>query len=191
MEYKQSKDICYVALGSNISDDLSESRAVLEDAIAQIGADTAIHARSPIYRTPCFPAGAGPDFANAVIEIAAFGESIIEMLARLHDIEAAFGRRRLVRWGQRSLDLDLLACGGAVLPDVKTVSHWIELPAHEQIKIAPDQLILPHPRIQDRAFVLGPWRDIAPDWEHPILNLSVQQMWNRLSDADRASIVAA
>lgn len=98
------------------------------------------------------------------------------------------GRVRTKRWGQRVIDLDLLAAGDRVLPDARTFAHWRDLPLEAQLVSAPDQLILPHPRLQDRSFVLVPLAEIAPDWVHPILNKTVQQLKDALDPADLAQI---
>ncbi|MGL5008520.1 MAG: 2-amino-4-hydroxy-6-hydroxymethyldihydropteridine diphosphokinase, partial [Paracoccaceae bacterium] len=104
-------------------------------------------------------------------------------------IENRFGRRRDQRWGMRTLDLDLVALGDSVLPDAATHARWRDLPATDQARIAPETLILPHPRLQDRAFVLVPLADVAPDWRHPLLNLTVSEMVARLPAEDRAAVV--
>lgn len=144
---------------------------------------------SRLYRTPCFPVGAGPDYVNAA---AALRVKIPPdaLLARLHEIEASFGRTRQERWGNRVLDLDLLAFGDAVLPDPATQQHWRDLPPEDRRSRAPDQLIVPHPRLQDRAFVLIPLLDVAPDWHHPVMAQTVRQMCDDLTDDEIAGIVA-
>ena len=108
----------------------------------------------------------------------------------LHDIESLFGRARDVRWGQRSLDLDLLALGDVVQPDATVFQVWHDLEIEAQKRTAPDRLILPHPRLQERAFVLCPLSDVAADWVHPILGLSVTEMLGRLPKDDVESVVA-
>jgi 2-amino-4-hydroxy-6-hydroxymethyldihydropteridine diphosphokinase len=89
----------------------------------------------------------------------------------------------------RTLDLDLLAVGDLVLPDATTYAEWRALPADLQRLRAPDDLILPHPRMQDRAFVLVPLADVAPDWVHPVLGLSVAEMRDGLPADDLAGVV--
>ena len=103
---------------------------------------------------------------------------------RLHALEARHGRERTQRWGQRTLDLDLIAMGTTVLPDLKEFSHWRDLALDQQIIESPAKLILPHPRLQDRAFVLVPLADIAADWCHPVSGVSVRRMVDALPPSD-------
>jgi len=76
-----------------------------------------------------------------------------------------------------------------VLPDVSTYRVWQDLPLERQTQVAPDTLILPHPRVQDRAFVLVPLADVAPEWRHPVSGQTVRQMLNALSPEARAEVV--
>jgi 2-amino-4-hydroxy-6-hydroxymethyldihydropteridine diphosphokinase len=80
--------------------------------------------------------------------------------------------------------------GDLVLPDAATQADWRALPPDLQRMRAPDALILPHPRLQDRAFVLVPLADVAPDWVHPMLGMSVREMCGRLPAAERAEVRA-
>ncbi len=148
----------------------------------------AISAVSRYFSTPAFPPGSGPDFVNAAF---AWHTDLApaEMLAALHAVEAGLGRVRGTRWGARTLDLDLIAVGQTVAPDRQTVQHWIDLPLRAQQSRAPADLILPHPRAQERAFVLVPLCDIAPDWRHPILNRSAAEMRDALPQADLDSVI--
>lgn len=177
-----------LALGSNATEIVTDNSRIIGDAVARIkGAGIEIVALSPLYRTPAFPAGAGPDFANACA-LARVDAAPATVLARLHAIEADMGRVRSIRWGQRVIDLDLLAAGEAVLPDRDTVAQWIDLPPARQGTETPDRLIVPHPRLHQRAFVLVPLADVAPDWVHPVLGQSVRQMLAALDPEEIAAI---
>ena len=112
-----------------------------------------------------------------------------DILAHLLAVEMEFGRERKRRWGMRTLDLDLVAWGDLILPDRSVFDHWRRLDPALQAQAAPDRLILPHPRLQDRAFVLVPLADVAPEWCHPVLGLTVLQMIEALAQADRRVVV--
>lgn len=149
--------------------------------------DIKIIEKSSFYESPAFPPGAGDAYVNAVVEVRT-SLDVRELLKRLHETEAAFGRTRVSRWGSRILDLDLLAMGDAVLPDPETYAAWRDLPLDDQKARVPDTLILPHPRIQDRAFVLVPLAEIAPDWVHPVIGETAETLRDALPEADRLAI---
>ncbi|MEL6452425.1 MAG: 2-amino-4-hydroxy-6-hydroxymethyldihydropteridine diphosphokinase [Pseudomonadota bacterium] len=177
-----------VAVGSNMSSDLGSPAESLKFAIKRVAdAGAVIRAQSRFFRTPAVPAGSGPDFVNGALALEA-AWSAPEAMSVLHGIEAAMGRRRTVRWGQRVVDLDLLAYDHVVRPDVATLRTWMDLTLDEQMSQAPGQLILPHPRMHQRAFVLTPLAEVAPDWVHPVLRRTVVQMRDALPDDARAGI---
>ena len=179
-----------IALGSNLDFSGDGPLVVLDQAFEALELQGfVIRSRSRFYDTPAFPAGAGPNFVNA----AAVLESDFEprdVLRRLHAVEEQMGRMRAERWGARTLDLDLIAVGQNVLPDPKAHKYWRELPSDAQQEIAPSELILPHPRLAERGFVLVPLLDVAPDWVHPITKLTVRQMHDALPQASRDEVIA-
>ncbi len=178
-----------IALGANLPHDGHSPLETLRHALRDLTDALGPHATSRIYETPCFPAGAGPDYVNAAIAAPLPATLDPEqVLARLHAIEETHGRRRETRWGMRTLDLDLIAFGQMVLPDLVTHRQWRDLPADDQRRLAPDRLILPHPRLQDRAFVLVPLCDVAPDWAHPVTGQTIAGMTAALPAADRAEV---
>jgi 2-amino-4-hydroxy-6-hydroxymethyldihydropteridine diphosphokinase len=134
----------WVGLGGNTGDPVSTLRAATAQFDALPG--TRVLLRSKLYRTPAWGVVAQPDFINGVVLL----ETSLDargLLDGLLEIERAFGRERRERWGPRSLDLDLLLYGDCV----------IDLPG----------LHVPHPHLHERAFVLVPMLEIAPDVEIP------------------------
>jgi 2-amino-4-hydroxy-6-hydroxymethyldihydropteridine diphosphokinase len=132
----------FVALGGNVGDVRSTFRRAI--ALLCDGSAVRLTARSSDYRTPPWGVTDQPPFVNAVIGMTT-SLSPHELLARAEQCERALGRDRTHerRWGPRSIDIDLLAYDDLVLND--------------------PHLILPHPRLFERAFVLVPLAEIAPE----------------------------
>ncbi len=179
-----------VAFGANLPfEGETPAKTIRRASKALAKEGLSVLAFSPLYATPCFPAGAGPDYVNAaaVLEAGSYIDAT-SILQRLHRVEGHFGRIREQRWGMRTLDIDLVALGDSVLPDAATQDAWRLMPTETQAQSTPDRLILPHPRLQDRAFVLVPLVDVAPDWMHPRLGLTVRQMLAALPAKDREAV---
>ena len=178
-----------IALGSNQQAAEASPQSIVERAIEALrGSGLVIRKISRFYLTPCFPVGAGPDYVNAACLLETTW-SPSEVIETLHSIEQEFGRKRIQRWGQRTLDLDLIGVEDVVCPSLKTHDKWRNLDLMTQKIEAPTELIVPHPRMQDRAFVLIPMMDIAPDWVHPILGLSVSEMLDGLPSGEKVDVI--
>ena len=108
---------------------------------------------------------------------------------QLHSIEKKFGRSRGKRWDGRTLDLDLLAVGQSIQPSNSTYLYWHDLDLENQLNKIPSNLILPHPRMHERAFVLVPLLDIAPCWIHPVLNKNISELCNELSVEEISDLI--
>ncbi len=196
MEKRNFNNIFAIALGANGAEDIETVKTVVLRAVDALKADKnmGIMAVARLYQSKAFPKNSGVDYINTVVIGRCF-HSPKQILADLHGLEATFGRTPKTlgfdgldanRWAARVLDLDLLFYGAQVLPNRAVFGQWRGLALSEQMRIAPTQLILPHPRIQDRAFVLCPLADVAPDWHHPVLGKTAGQMLEDLPREARA-----
>ncbi|MBN3922439.1 2-amino-4-hydroxy-6-hydroxymethyldihydropteridine diphosphokinase [Nostoc sp. NMS4] len=141
-----------LALGSNIGD----SQAILEAAIETLAQTPGIllEARSNWYQTKAI-GPPQPDYLNgcATLQVKILPQQLLEILL---GVEQQFGRVRQERWGPRILDLDLLL--------------------YDDIILDTPNLQIPHPRMRDRAFVLVPLAEIAPDWVEPVSGCVIKEL---------------
>jgi len=179
-EFNTHKNTAIIALGSNLSLEDKNPSEILSAALSHINDIGKVLSVSKIIQTKAIPLGSGPDFLNAVLSLET-GLDPNELLKCLHKIEFDFGRQRIKRWAERSLDLDLIAYDEYVLPNLDEYKLWAELSEQKASELTPQELILPHPRMHLRGFVLEPLAEILPNWVHPVSGKTVQEMLLDLS----------
>lgn len=153
----RKKHRVYIGIGSNMGD----SAAIIREALAQINhlSDTKITACSDFIVTKPYGGVAQNDFLNGCAELETL-KAPEELLDTLMQIEKLFGRERLVHWGPRTLDLDILLYDDEI--------------------IGTKRLTVPHADMQNRLFVLGPLNEIAGYVRHPVYLKTINQMYNEL-----------
>jgi 2-amino-4-hydroxy-6-hydroxymethyldihydropteridine diphosphokinase len=155
--------ITFLALGANLGD----REANLRNAIAALAPDLRMVRESPVYETAPWGFEDQPNFLNQVIE----AETKLDPLNLLHflkALETSLGRKATFRYGPRLIDLDILFYDDRI----------IELLG----------LTIPHPRLHERAFVLIPMADIAPDFVHPVMKKNIIQLLGDLSQEDAQNV---
>ena len=154
-----------VALGSNITGPWGSPRDTILQALGELNRfPLRLQNSSPLLITKPFGLLNQPDFLNAVAVIETRLAPPI-LMRKLHMIERAAGRKRGRRWGPRTLDIDLLDYHG---------QHF------DQKGLIQKALVLPHPGIPQRRFVLQPLQWVAPKWKHPALRRTAAEMIHRL-----------
>lgn len=149
----------YMLLGSN----MGEREQMIKLAVNEIGKKIApVITQSSFYETAAWGNTDQPAFINMALIIKT-DKQAIEVLELALSIEKSLGRVRMERWGSRTIDIDLIFYGQSIIN--------IE-----------NQLIVPHPEMQNRRFVLEPLLEIAPDFIHPVLNLSIKELLESLKD---------
>ena len=155
----------FIGLGGNLGD----PRKNLSAAVSHLAELFKIESKSSLYRTAPVGGPAGqPVCYNAVAQVKTVGGPKDTMNA-LRSVERKLGRIKAEKWGPRIIDLDLLDQDGIIIED--------------------EGLILPHPMLHLRSFVLLPLGEIAPDWVHPRLNMTTTEMVGKLSPEDKAIIL--
>lgn len=148
----------YLLLGSN----LGNRRLFLEKAIALISSDIAsIVTSSAVYETQSWGKTDAPDYLNQVVYLQT-SLPARAVLEKILAIELFLGRRREEKWGSRTIDIDILFYGDAIVNE--------------------NGLYIPHPELHNRRFTLEPLSEIAPNLEHPVLKKNILQLKNELRD---------
>ena len=157
-----------VGIGSNLSGRVGTPIETVKESLTALQENgMSILACSEFYNTPPVGPPGQSDYVNLVVRVS----SLLMphgLLDRLQLIESQFGRQRSVKWGARTLDLDMLDWHG----------HQMQ-----------GRLNLPHPELTKRGFVLRPLMDVAPKWRDPKTGKSVGVLWNSLDITERLKIV--
>jgi len=166
LEGKEKRNICFIGIGSNLGDPLSNCL----DAIATVVSleQITLTKQSSLYKTEPLGFRDQDWFVNGVIEVKT-AHSPRTLLENLKVIEYEMGRRSGERWGPRVIDLDILF--------------------YNQVIIDEEGLLVPHPELHKRGFVLVPLNEIAPYVIHPVFGVSVQGLLRRLEDRSEVSPV--
>ena len=151
----------YLGLGSNLDD----RQRNLERALQALAPSVHLIAASPLYETAPWGYEHQPSFLNQVAQ-AETSLLPLDLLKYLKDIEARLGRQPTIRYGPRLIDLDLLL--------------------YDDLLLEAPGLQIPHPRMHERAFVLAPLADLAPDLVHPVLGRTVRDL---LAGLDQSGVV--
>jgi 2-amino-4-hydroxy-6-hydroxymethyldihydropteridine diphosphokinase len=145
------KHLVYLALGTNLGDRLENLRL----ALAALPPQVCVQSSSPVYETPPWGYLEQPAFLNQVVA-AETGLLPAELLAYLKDLEESLGRVKTVRYGPRLIDLDILLYDNLILSSAA--------------------LTIPHPQMTQRAFVLVPLADLAPELLHPVEGRTIREL---------------
>ncbi len=152
------KHVLYLLLGANLGDRMQSFRSAQDLIEARIGC---IQLVSSVYETAPWGVLDQPSFLNQVLAV----ETVLaplDILSCILTIEKELGRVRLERWAARMIDIDILY--------------------YDDLVIESRDLIIPHPRLQDRRFTLAPLAEIAPDYCHPLLQRTHLQLLSDCRD---------
>jgi 2-amino-4-hydroxy-6-hydroxymethyldihydropteridine diphosphokinase len=172
----RDRQMILIGLGSNMAGPWGPPRQTLERAIAALAKPPLrLERASAIIQSEPWGKKDQPVYANAVARIKTRLQPL-ELLAHLRSIEMEAGRQRRERWSQRTLDLDIIDYNGM------TVNA-------EASQSTDAQLVLPHPSLHERAFVLAPIAEVAPRWRHPVLHQTAGQLLRQLDDSQGGAIL--
>ena len=152
--------IAYLALGSNLGNRL----ASLKNAISNLTPQMDVKKKSPVYETPPWGHTDQPQFLNQCVQVETYLEPE-NLLAHLKRLETVLGREPTFENGPRVIDIDILF--------------------YDDLILNTPPLVVPHPRMHTRGFVLVPLNDIAPDVIHPVLGKPISEL---LLDVERVNI---
>ncbi len=156
-----------IAYGANLPSQIGAPAETIRAALSRLSHNGVTPvAVSSFYTTPAWPNPSDPSYVNAVALMRTELTPVL-LMKQLQETESAFGRMQTARNAPRTLDLDILDYDG-------------------KVEAGPPQL--PHPRLESRAFVLVPLRDVAPDWRHPVSGKGIDELIAALPVAEREAV---
>jgi 2-amino-4-hydroxy-6-hydroxymethyldihydropteridine diphosphokinase len=170
-----------VGLGANCPGPWGNPAQSLRRALAEIEhKGVVVEAVSPLYETAALGAARQPPYVNQVALLATRLPAP-SLLRLLKEIERQSGRRGGRPWGARTLDLDIIDYKGLIVGRSKGAGGV------PRDLVRP--LVLPHPQLENRPFVLKPLLDVAPDWRHPVTKTSAKELWRRVKKRGQGSVL--
>jgi len=170
-----------VGLGANSPGPWGTPARTLHRALRELKRmGVTVEAVSPLYETAALGAARQPPYVNQVARLTTTLPAPA-LLRLLKAIERRSGRRGGRPWGARTLDLDIIDYKGLKIgwsPGRRGVPRQ---------RVRP--LVLPHPQLENRPFVLKPLLDVAPNWRHPVLNVSVRELWRRVKKHGQGGVL--
>ena len=165
-----------IALGANINSSFGSPFETLKICIEKLETlNIKVNKISHWYESIAFPDPLDPPFINCCLNILT-NYKPLELLDCFKKIEEDFGRKDEKRWKSRVCDIDILSQEQQISPNLSTFNFWYKMKLEKQKIKKPNKLIIPHPRIQDRDFVLIPLFDVAENWVHPVFKKNIKSM---------------
>ena len=178
-----------VVLGSNLPSEFGSSAETLKKCADEMKSSPAIDSlfESNWYISSSLLDEREPRYVNVGVRFSTKLKPK-NLLKFTSDLEIKYGRKRQRRWEPRTCDIDILLCDQLILPSKRHFEKWLKLDFLDQIELSPNELILPHPRLQERTFFLKPLNDLHPDWTHPFLEIKAKEMLDSLPSDELQNI---
>ena len=170
-----------VGLGANSPGPWGSPAKTLKRALRELERrGITVEAVSNLYETAAMGAARQPPYVNQVALVATHLPAP-SLLRLLKEVERQSGRRGGRPWGARTLDLDIIDYKGLIVGRSKVLKGV----PRERVR----PLVLPHPQLENRPFVLKPLLDVAPDWRHPVTKTSAKELWRRVNKRGQGSVL--
>ena len=185
-----SNKTAILAFGANLASAIGQPRDTIEAALGTLEAEGVGLCRlSSFYRSAALTLNEdadAPDFVNLVATVATKLQPD-DLLALCLETERRYGRSPGARWSARTLDIDLIAYEDLILPNQ---AAWQEISSSTDPAAISKELMVPHPRMHIRDFILVPLVEVEPQWRHPVTGKSARMMLEQLRDSNKCGNIA-